>query len=333
MTRTRVAGPLGVLLLSFGSARDDGDVPAYLRRVRGGRPVPDALVEDLRMRYRSIGGKSPLLEITRRQARALEVCLDPGGDGEVLVREAMLHSAPEIADAVAALHDAGVTTLVAIPLAPQESPHGAAYARALAEATMHRHMNVHVADGWHLEPCLVEALADGVGGELARLPAAERAAARVLFTAHSLPRAVPGTAAYELQVRETAAAVALRAVPAGGWRVVFQSRSGPAGEWLGPDILDVVAELGRERCPALVAAPVQFVADHLEVLFDLDVAVRRAAEDAGMRYLRPPSLNASPALVETLASVMRRTLDRDAVDWESGAVARPSASPAFPPQG
>ena len=291
----------GVLLLSFGSARDEDDVPAYLDRVRRGRPVPAALVADLRARYRRIGG-SPLADITRRQAMLLQLRLDPRGRGDVLVRPAMLHAAPEIPDAVADLLGAGARCLVTLPLAPQVSPHHAAYEAAVREAVAGR-APVHVAGSWHRHPVLLGAIARRTAPLLAARDDAEPAA--VLFTAHSLPLGVPGVETYRSQVGETAADLARRlGLEPGAWRMVFQSRSGPAEDWLGPDIGDAIPELAATGCRRLVVVPVQFMTDHLEVLYDLDVAARAAAEAAGMRYLRPGSLNAAPELIQALADAV-----------------------------
>ena len=294
----------GVLLLSFGSARDEDDVPAYLDRVRRGRPVPAALVADLRARYRRIGG-SPLADITRRQAMLLQLRLDPRGRGDVLVRPAMLHAAPEIPDAVADLLGAGVRCLVALPLAPQVSPHHAAYEAAVCEAVAGR-VPVHLAGSWHRHPLLLDAIARRTAPLLAARDDAEPAA--VLFTAHSLPLGAPGVETYRRQVGETAADLAGRlGLEPGAWRMVFQSRSGPAEDWLAPDIGDAIPELAATGCRRLVVVPVQFMTDHLEVLYDLDVAARAAAEAAGMRYLRPGSLNAAPELIQALADAVAAT--------------------------
>ena len=277
---------LGILLLSFGSARDDVDIPTFLERIRHGRPAPPELIDDLRARYRRVGG-SPLVDITTAQAAALQERLDPAASGAVLVLPAMLYSDPEVETAVAELVGRGVTTIVGVPLAPQQSPHSTAYFTTLERAVSEMPgVRSRMAGPWHLQPDFIRTLADHLQGCLAQLDEAERETAQILFTAHSLPCRVPGVDRYAEQVEQTASTLANRVgVSRSGWEVVFQSRSGPAEDWRGPDILDVVSGLPARGTRAVIAAPVQFCADHLEVLFDLDVATRERAEAVGLRYL------------------------------------------------
>jgi ferrochelatase len=301
---------LGILLLSFGSARDDVDIPTFLERIRHGRPAPPELIDDLRARYRRVGG-SPLVDITTAQAAALQERLDPAASGAVLVLPAMLYSDPEVETAVAELVGRGVTTIVGVPLAPQQSPHSAAYFTTLERAVSEMPgVSSRMAGPWHLQPDFIRTLADHLQSCLAQLDEAERETAQILFTAHSLPCRVPGVDRYAEQVEQTASTLADRVgVSRSGWEVVFQSRSGPSNDWLGPDILDVVSGLPARGTRAVIAAPVQFCADHLEVLFDLDVATRERAEALGLRYLRPASLNTAPGFIDALADVVRTTVE------------------------
>lgn len=315
ITPAHVGEPVGVLLLSFGSPRDDADIPAYLGRIRDGRPVPPELVTDLRARYRRIGC-SPLEAVTRRQAGLLQMRLDPGGAGAVTVRAAMLHSDPSIPTAVEELLASGAGRLVALPVAPQLSPHHAMYRAAVEEAAGGR-WPVHLAGSWHRHELLLTAIAERAAALLGS--AASDGRTTVLFAAHSLPLAAAGVDAYRRQVEETAAAVAARlGLELSRWGVAFQSRSGPPDLWLGPDLLESVAGLARDGCRRLVVVPIQFVSDHLEVLHDLDVVAREAAEARGMLYLRPASLNASADLIAVLADVVAATLARDGVPWHRG---------------
>jgi ferrochelatase len=297
----------GVLLMTYGSPASLGreDVAGYLARVRGGRePEPD-LVDEFTRRYRVIGG-SPLIGITRDQAAALEAAL--GWPVEVGMR----FSEPSVLDGLMALVDRGASDVTAIVLSPQFSPLlMGGYAVALDAAAValgERAPRVRVAGAWHDEPAFVAAIAGRIREALDRLPPDDRATARVLLTAHSLPRRVADRdPAYLAQLRSTAEAVAAAAGLADDrWIFCWQSAGHEPGEWMKPDFADLMPEIGRSRTPAVVVAPVQFLADHLEILYDVDIGAREQADAHGVRFARIASLNADPALISALAAVARR---------------------------
>lgn len=297
----------GVLLLSFGSAVTSTEVPAYLRSVRGGREPSEELVAEFVRRFDAIG-RSPLLDITRRQVDALQALLDARhGPGTHLVAMGMLHSAPRVADALGLLAAAGIAETRAIVLAPQYSPVIlGGYERALATAApqVAPGMVVTVARAWHLVPHWLDSLADRVEQALTHLGRD----VVVVFTTHSLPRPVverdPG---YMEQIHATVDALVKRLqLPREGWRFAFQSAGHSPQEWLTPDLSEVVRDLRQTGVRNLLVAPVQFVADHLETLYDIDVAAAAQAETAGMALHRIAMPNDSPALVEALASVVER---------------------------
>jgi ferrochelatase len=307
-----MSAPLGVLLLTFGSAVTADDVPQYLASVRVGRPVPDDVVGEFQRRYAVIG-RSPLIDITREQARALQQLLDrEDGAGSWRVEVGMLHSEPRVADGVDALVNAGAHDVIAIVLAPQYSPIIlAGYERAIA-AARDRHPNVRfqIAGAWHMTPNWIDSLAERVTATINGLPEASRSATPVIFTAHSLPRAVvdrdPG---YIDQLQETARAVAARAaLPSDRWLFAYQSAGHTPEEWLTPDVKDLLPALHNDGHDAVIIAPVQFLADHLEILYDIDVAAREEAEALNMTMHRIDMPNTSPALIRALASVARREL-------------------------
>jgi ferrochelatase len=305
----RVDGHLGVLLMTYGSPRSLDDVPRYLAAVRGGRPAAPELVAEFRRRYQVIGG-SPLVSITRAQAAALEERL---GDGPV-VRAAMRFSEPTIEQALGGLRAAGVARVAAIILSPQYSPLiMGGYHRTLEAARAalgHEAPEVTVAGAWHTEPAFLDALAGRVREALERMPPGERDTAPVLLTAHSLPRRVADEEPdYLGQLQETAVSVAERAgLARERWRFCWQSAGHEPGEWLKPDFADLMPELREAGHGSVLVAPVQFLADHLEILYDIDVGAREQAERAGLRFARIESLNTSPTFIEALASVARRTL-------------------------
>lgn len=301
----------GVLLMTYGSpaSREREDIRAYLARVRGGREPDAELVDEFTRRYRVIGG-SPLVEITRSQAAAL---------GESLgwpVEVGMRFSEPSITDGMRALADRGVEHVAAIVLSPQFSPLlMGGYAKAIEEARSElgdRTPEVEVAGDWHDEPAFVTALADRVSDALAMLPADEPDAVAVLMTAHSLPRRVaeqePG---YLAQLRDTAEAVAARAgIAADRWQFCWQSAGHEPGEWMKPDFADLMPEIASAGSRSVLVVPVQFLADHLEILYDVDIGAREQAEGCGLNFHRINSLNDDAGLTDALAAVARRTLGR-----------------------
>jgi ferrochelatase len=299
----------GVLLMTYGSPASDDDVPRYVSAVRGGREVPDQVVEEMRRRYRVIGG-SPLIEITRAQAAALEQRL---GDGAV-VRAAMRFSEPSIANVLAEMAAIPLDEGVAIVMSPQFSPLlMGGYGRALDAARDQlgeRAPHIALAGAWHTEPAFVAAIYRRIGEALARLPAGERATAPVLLTAHSLPRRVAEQEpAYLDQLRQTAVAVAAAAgLTPDRWHFCWQSAGHEPGEWMKPDFADLMPELAGAGHRAVVVAPIQFLADHLEILYDVDIGAREQAAAAGLRFERIASLNVEPLFIDALAAVVEREL-------------------------
>ena len=303
--------PFGVLLMTYGSPSSLEDVPRYLAAVRGGRPADPELVTEFIRRYRVIGG-SPLVEITHGQSAALEARLD----GEAVVRAAMRFSEPSIKTAVVDLVDHGIDRIVAIILSPQYSPLiMGGYHRAVEDvcaALGDRAPSVHIAGAWHREPAFLDALAERVTQALDRCPADQLADVPVLLTAHSLPRRVadqePG---YLAQLRETAEAIAGRAgLEPDRWQFCWQSAGHEPGEWMKPDFADLMPALRDAGHRSVLVVPVQFLADHLEILYDIDVGAREQASAAGLDFARIESLNTSPLFVEALASVARAEFDR-----------------------
>ena len=299
----------GVLLMTYGSPAsiERDDVQAYLARVRRGREPADEIVDEFTRRYRVIGG-SPLIPITRAQADGLAERL--GWPVEIGMR----FSEPSIAAGLHALVEEGVRQVAGIILSPQFSPmlmggYGTAVDEARA-ALGDEALRVAIAGAWYDEPAFVTALAARLAAALERIPPEERDAAAVLLTAHSLPRRVADQEPeYLAQLRDTAEAVAARAcLVDGGWRFCWQSAGHEPGEWMKPDFADLMPELAATGCRSVVVAPVQFLADHLEILYDVDVGAREHAERSGLTFLRIDSLNVDSGLIDALASVARRTV-------------------------
>jgi protoporphyrin/coproporphyrin ferrochelatase len=302
-----------VVLMTYGSPATLDDVPVYLRNVRGGREPDESLVAEFRRRYRLIGG-SPLVQITGEQAARLQIGLGDLKDGNSYsVVAGMRYSSPMIADVVKeAAPESG--QVVGIIMSPQFSPIiMGGYIRTLQEAVadLHRErLALKTAEDWHLQPYFIEALAQRVTEALARLPAEVRETVPVLLTAHSMPKRVidkePG---YVRQLEETASAVAeVAGLQPGRWRFCYQSAGHTPEEWLKPDFADIMPELRKDGHTHVLIAPVQFLADHLEVLYDIEIGAREQAELAGIKLARIESLNTSPRFIKALVAVVQDTL-------------------------
>ncbi len=289
--------PAAILLMAYGSPSTLADVAAYYAHIRGGRPPAPEQVEELAARYRAIGGTSPLLAITRAQAGALVARTG------LPVYVGMKHWYPFIAETVAGMRADGIARAVAIALAPHYSRMSiGGYMKTVAEAAARAGgPEMAYVESWHLHPRFLTALVAQVDEARRRLRDPQRAP--VVFTAHSLPqRILEWGDPYVAQLQETAAAVA-RAAGIARWSIAFQSASATGEPWLGPDILEVLGDLHAGGAAEVVVCPAGFVADHLEVLYDLDVEAHRHAEALGLRLIRTGSLNAAPAFIETLGEI------------------------------
>jgi ferrochelatase len=281
-----------VVLMAYGSPERLADVPAYYSDIRGGRPIKPEHLEDLVERYRRLGieDESPLNAITEQTRAALEREL-----GEVPVFTGMKHWTPRIADAAELALEGGADTVVGLVLAPHWSELSIAGYRDQLESALAGRAELAFVDSWHDEPGFIDVLADRVRG----------ADAHVVFTAHSLPeRAAP---VYKEQLLETARLIAERA-GIDDWSFSFQSES-PTGEpWLGPDILDHLEELHAGGVGKVLVCPVGFVADHLEIRWDLDHEAADKAEELGIEFARIEMPNSDPAFVGVLARLVRQQL-------------------------
>ena len=285
-----------VVLMAYGSPTRPEDIPAYFEDIRGGRPVRPEAVAELVERYRRIGGSSPLNEITDRQRAALE--LELGAP----VYVGMKHWTPRIAEAADEALGEGAQRIVGLVLAPHYSSISiGGYRDRLAEAVGDRAELVMI-ESWHDHRPLLDILADRIRGT----------DAHVVFTAHSLPERILAEGdPYKDQLLETSRLVAERA-GVETWSFAFQSAS-PTGEpWLGPDILEELERLHAEGVRKVLVAPVGFVSDHLEILWDIDVEAREKAAELGLELDRIESLNDAPEFARALAMLVEQVLDESA---------------------
>jgi len=300
--------------LAYGSPTSLDDIEPYLLNIRGGRKMPPELVERVRERYALIGGRSPLLEITRAQARALEERLNAAADGpRYRVYVGMRHWHPYIREAVAQIVEDGLRNVVALCMAPHYSQMSVgAYFQKLREAqeALGVELDVAYVESWHDHPLFIQAVADKVRTTLERFPAKAKGEVRVVFTAHSLPVAIVEQGdPYDAQVRETARLVAARLeLEAGDWQLCYQSAGARNVKWLGPQIEDVIVGLAEAGHKNILVAPIGFVADQAEILYDIDIACRDLAAARGAHLERTESLNTSPTFIEALADITQHAI-------------------------
>jgi len=296
-----------VLLIAFGGPTRPEEIRPFLANVLRGRNVPPERVEAVVRHYEEIGGRSPLNELTFRQARKLASALAATGPARP-VYVGMRNWEPYIRDTVARMADDGVRRAVGLILAPHASE--ASRERyvedvdAARAALGNRAPEIRWAGAWHTHPLFVTAVADAVVAALVTIPAARRAAAPLVFTAHSIPRSMAGRSPYVEQVTASARAVAERLGRA-RWQVAWQSRSGsPHEPWLEPDVSDALRTLHAGGATDAVVVPVGFVVDHVEVLYDLDVETRATARTLGLGWSRAGTVNDHPVFVRMLAEVV-----------------------------
>jgi ferrochelatase len=295
-----------VLLMAHGGPANLSEIEPFLTGIMGRLPSAET-VEMIRERYRLIGGYSPLLEITRQQAAALSAEL-----GGMPVWVGMRHAQPLIREAVTEIcREVGFgpndAEIIAVCMAPQYSHWSIdAYYRALSSAMEEAqcHLPVKKVEGWHDEPLLIAAFSTLVQQALSACSPAEPT--RVIFTAHSLPD-LPEDDPYPKAVSETAGAIARR-LGLTDVSVAYQSRGLRQGRWLGPDAEAVIRQAASDGIRQVVIAPIGFVADHVEILYDVDILYRSIAESVGIRLHRMPSPNATPEFIRALAAVVTRSL-------------------------
>ena len=290
----------GVVLMTYGAPSGDDDLPRYLAAVRGGRAASDELVREMTRRYALIGG-SPLIRLTQAQAAALERELGAG----YVVAAGMRFSAPTISESVARLVARGARHVIGICMSPQWSPLlMGGYARELEAAARENGVRSGIATAWHREDLFIDAIVERLHEALVGPPGAF-----VVLTAHSLPKRVfDAEPEYVSQLRATGDLVAARAgLAAARWRWAYQSAGHTQEEWLRPDLVELFPEIRASGATDVLVVPMQFLSDHLEVLYDLDIAAAEQACAAGLRYSRINMPNAQPVFIRALASVVRST--------------------------
>jgi ferrochelatase len=300
-----------VLLLGFGGPTSMAEVRPFLDNVVRGRPVPPERVEAVVHHYERIGGRSPFNELTFRQGRALEAQLRTEGLA-LPVYVGMRMWAPYVHDTLQRMAADRVRRAVGIIMVPHQTD--ASWGRYEREISAARERlgagapEIDYVDEWHAHPLFIEAVRVNVVAALQQIPAERRSAVTVVFTAHSVPTVMAAASPYVHQITESARLVAER-IGHSRWSVAYQSRSGsPREPWLEPDINEVIRQLAQEGRRDVVVAPVGFVCDHVEVLYDLDVETRQVAQGLGLNFVRAATVNDHPAFIRMLAEVVRRRI-------------------------
>ncbi|OBR67389.1 ferrochelatase [Paenibacillus oryzae] len=298
-------GKIGVLVMSYGTPESMDDVEAYYTHIRRGNPPAPEQLQELKDRYVAIvGGVFPLRENTNGQVAGLQDKLETLYPGSYACYQGLKHARPYIEDGVEAMARDGITKAVGIVLAPHYSVMSVGtYIKRAKEKAAELGIDMDFVENYHLHPKLVEALRQRVEDGLSVLARGEAGSepVKVLFSAHSLPERIREMGdPYEKQLLETSDAVA-KAANVTDWQFTWQSAGRTREPWLGPDILETLAELQSQGVKAVLAAPIGFVSDHLEVLYDLDIEAKAEAAKRGIHLERIAMLNRDPLYMETLA--------------------------------
>ena len=288
-----------VLLLAHGSPENPGQIPEFLSYVTGGRPLPPPVVEEIRRRY-SLIGFSPLACWTLLQADRLSQSL------KMPVFVGMRNWKPFIADAVKAITTEQYARVIAICLAPQNSRTSVGLYRSAVSGDGNLPFKMDFVDEWHDQPLLAKAFAEKLRSGWEKACAENRAKLPVIFTAHSVPQhSITEGDPYERQSKETAQLVAKEAdLAAEDWTFAFQSQGMSGGPWIGPTVEETIRNLKAKGHRGVFLHPIGFLCDHVEVLYDIDIAFKQFAEKEGMRLWRAESLNGSKTLTAALAEIV-----------------------------
>jgi ferrochelatase len=309
MTRGGDLSQTAVLLLAFGGPRSVDEVGPFMERLMGKNPSPQQ-IEGLQRRYQAIGGASPLPEMTVRQARALAGALKRRGP-PLPVFVGMRYGQPLIAEALEEIKKEGTSRIILISLSPYRSTYSSEgyYAEVKkTAATWDKGMEVVQVDDWYAHPGLCAAWAARINDTIEKMGQGKDEIP-VVFTAHSLPNDVASNAPYQKQLEETIEGIIKITGPL-HWHLAFQSRGQGGGEWLGPEPEKVLEDLIQEEFQKVLICPIGFIADHLETLYDLDIALKAWADKKGIEIIRTPCLNDAPELIEVLVQLVKETLEK-----------------------
>ncbi len=300
----------GVLLMAYGAANSPDEIAPYLADIRSGRPSSPELVEEIKERYSLMGGKSPLLEITKDQAAMLEKELNQGGT-RFKTYIGMRHWHPYIKDTVSQMAQDGIRKIIALCLTPYYSRMSVgAYFNKLEEGVSAADTSFEVSrvESWNDQPQLIDAFVLKVQKALEKFPSGIREKVPMIFTAHSLPeRILKEKDPYPQELNETIELI-MKKVGGNPYRLAYQSQGRTPEPWLGPEAGAVINELHEQGHRHLVMAAIGFISDHMETLYDVDIKYRNQCDSKEIHLERAESLNASPLLIQAMSSTVLANL-------------------------
>jgi ferrochelatase len=293
-----------ILLIAFGGPTCPEEIRPFLARVTKGIPIPAARLEEVAHHYEAVGGKSPLNEITLRQANALKNFLN----NNLPVYVGMRNAAPFFVDALKQMAAAGVTRALGFILSSHRTAASwERYQENIADARAEfagGAPEVDYCDGWHDHPLFIQSWVELIQTAMTKIDAVKRHSTPLVFTAHSLPRAMAARSPYVEQLTTTAQHIATKLIHP-RWSLAYQSRSGrPRDPWLEPDIGQAIRDLAAQGDKQIIVAPIGFVCDHVEVLYDLDIEAKNIADGLGVELIRASCPNDHPTFVRMMADVV-----------------------------
>jgi ferrochelatase len=300
-----------ILMIGYGAPEKIEDIRPFLQNVAKGRPIPPDRLEEVAHHYELFGGKSPLNEYTYKQANGLQNKLAENGY-EIPVFVGMRNWHPLIPDVIKQMSDSGVKKAIGMIMAAHQSDASwERYQRDVQEALreLEIEMEFKYSAPFFDHPLFIEDSADRLHDCLDEIPPEEYPETMILFTAHSIPTPMAEASPYVEQLMTTARLIAQR-LNYDNWRLVYQSRSGrPTDPWLEPDVCDVIEEIAKEGIKNVIAQPIGFICDHIEVLFDIGIEAQEVSDEAGINLLRAKTVNDDPKFIEAMADVVEKMVD------------------------
>ncbi|MDY6863227.1 MAG: ferrochelatase [Thermodesulfobacteriota bacterium] len=296
-----------VLLFGFGGLTSLKDIYSFLGSIIGSKPEK-ALVEKLTARYKLIGGSSPLVNITFKQAKELEKKLK-GSGLNLKVFVTMLHGKPSVRDTLIKLKSENFKSIMTVIMTPYYVPTiTEAYKMALENTidNLGLDFNLFYAGPWHIHPLFLKAVTENIKKGISKFPEERQDSVEIIFTSHSLPQESNGVSSYTEYLKETIKA--LHPLPEG--HLAFQSQGSKGIKWLGPSLLTILKRLSKRGVKDILIVPIGFVSDHLETLYDLDILAKKEAKSAGINLIRSDSLNASSKFIEALSCIIDEGLEK-----------------------